>query len=166
MHKFILSVIFFFNYKMELLTKKAIRLNLKKIRLENQPSIKEAANATLKSSIVARVLQITQSKPAIVAGYYPIQSEFSVLPALSMLQASGYTTALPIAVKKRTPLLFRQWTTNDKMETDIYKTPIPSKAMPYVTPDILLIPMLGFTESGYRIGYGGGFYDITILELQ
>jgi len=73
-----------------------------------------------------------------------------------------YPLALPIVVEKEMPLLFREWTPHSQMEYDIYKTPIPVKENKIVRPDILLIPMLGYSESGFRLGYGGGFYDRTI----
>ena len=151
---------------MELATKHAIRIHLKKVRKESQPYVSIPTITQFSHTIYTTLQQITNANPATIAGYYPIQSEFNILPVLTQLQTAGHTVALPIAVKKRTPLLFRQFTNNENMERDIYKTPIPGSHMPYVTPDILLIPMLGFTEQGYRMGYGGGFYDITILEMQ
>lgn len=73
---------------------------------------------------------------------------------------------LPVVDKKDEPLLFRAWKPNDILEEAGFGTQVPSISQKEVLPDCLLVPLLGFNEQGYRLGYGGGFYDRTINKLQ
>ena len=98
-----------------------------------------------------------------VGGYYPITTEIDVLPLLACIKNP---TALPCAIADNTPLTFRMWSQGDRLSTDIYNIPCPIKTAQIVTPDILLVPLLAFDTYGYRLGYGGGFYDRTIATQQ
>ncbi len=94
-----------------------------------------------------------------VAGYYPIDNEIDILPVLQDIQNP---TALPCTVQQNSPLIFKLWQQGDPMDTDIYNIPCPTANAPIVTPDIILVPLLAFDIRGYRLGYGGGFYDRTL----
>ena len=96
-----------------------------------------------------------------VAGYYPIKNEIDVLPVLHGLQNP---TALPCTITKHVPLTFKLWRQGDMLTTDIYNIPCPTQTAETVIPDILLVPLLAFDNQGYRLGYGGGFYDRTIAK--
>ena len=154
---------------MKIITKYEARQLLRAQRSIIAPCLPQFTINNFGESIVAAVKAYSSKYfkgVPIVAGYSPIHDEYNILPALHELHCSKFDIALPIARKKRTPLIFRKWFPGALMEYDIFKTPIPSKLYPDVDPNILLVPMLGFTEKGFRLGYGGGFYDITIRELQ
>ncbi len=104
---------------------------------------------------------------AVIAGYWPINAEITVLPLMVQLQHKGYACALPQVVKKGAPLVFRAWTEKTPLKANQYgiKEPDPAKA-PVVRPDVLLVPMLAFDPAGYRLGYGVGFYDLTLKQLR
>lgn len=104
---------------------------------------------------------------AVVAGYWPINAEINVLPLMVQLQHKGFTCALPQVAKKGAPLVFRAWNEKTPLKPNAYgiKEPDPTKA-PVVRPDILLVPLLGFDAAGYRLGYGVGFYDLTLKSLK
>ncbi len=80
-------------------------------------------------------------------------------------RAEGGRSALPEVVQKATPLRFRQWWPGVPMAPGVYDIPVP-QGTDVVTPDALLVPPVGFDAAGYRIGYGGGFYDRTLAAAS
>jgi 5-formyltetrahydrofolate cyclo-ligase len=64
------------------------------------------------------------------------------------------------------PLIFRAWEPGDKLVPGVWDIPIPQESAEEVLPDVLLVPMLAFDRAGYRLGYGGGFYDRTLEKLR
>jgi 5-formyltetrahydrofolate cyclo-ligase len=68
-------------------------------------------------------------------------------------------------VKARSPLIFREWHPGVALEKGVLDIPFPGPASPEVQPDAALVPMVGFDEAGYRLGYGGGFFDRTLAAM-
>ena len=101
-----------------------------------------------------------------IAGYFPVRSELDCLCVLDNLRHMGFRTALPVVGKRREALTFRNYTSKSDLVLGAYKIPIPHVQEGEVDPNILLVPLLGFNHHCYRLGYGGGFYDITIRELR
>lgn len=104
-------------------------------------------------------------RPVVVSGFHPVGEELDIMPLLRRLIADGHTIGLPVT-RKDQPLIFRRWTPETPMESGAMGIPWPSKAAPEVTPSVLLVPLAAFDNRGYRIGYGGGFYDRTLAELR
>jgi 5-formyltetrahydrofolate cyclo-ligase len=71
---------------------------------------------------------------------------------------------LPVVLQKNHPLEFRPWTPQTKMEAGVWKILHPAEG-PSVHPKALLIPLVGFDERGYRLGYGAGYYDRTLAAF-
>jgi 5-formyltetrahydrofolate cyclo-ligase len=101
-----------------------------------------------------------------VSGFYPYQAEINALPLLARLVSEGWQTALPVVMAKGAPLTFRAWAPGEPTGRGIWDIHVPLEAAPEIEPDILLVPMLAFDRRGYRLGYGGGFYDRTLAELR
>jgi len=97
--------------------------------------------------------------------YWPFKGEFDARPLVNELIAAGVTAALPVVVQPKMPLEFRRWTAGASMEAGAYGILIP-RERDIVTPDLLLAPMLGFDTAGYRLGYGGGYYDRTFAAIS
>lgn len=97
----------------------------------------------------------------LVGIYWPIRHEFDPLPFARRLIAGGGAVALPVVVGKAMPLEFRRWAPGMPMENGVYDIPYPA-AGPAVAPAALIVPLLGFDEAAYRLGYGAGFYDRTL----
>lgn len=102
----------------------------------------------------------------VIAGYHAYRTELDVTPLMRVLGASGWVTALPVIAARDAPLGFRRWAVGDDTAAGMYGIQVPVAQAEVVTPDIVLMPMLAFDGQGYRLGYGGGFYDRTIEQLR
>ncbi len=115
--------------------------------------------------IVARLLQQFPAPPGnCIAFCWPIHHEPDIRAALEAWQARGATGALPVVTAPAQPLAFRPWTRDTPLEPDRYGIPTPM-AGPWVVPDVLLLPLNAFDDAGFRLGYGGGFFDRTLAAL-
>ena len=101
----------------------------------------------------------------IVAGFWPLTYEPDLRPLFERLHAAGTTISLPVIVKKHAPLEFRAWLPADTLKPGAFGVLEPTGGNA-LRPTILLVPTLGFTEQGDRLGYGGGYYDRTLAELS
>ncbi len=96
--------------------------------------------------------------------YWPFRGEFDARPLVRDLIKGGMTAALPAVVQPKTPLEFRRWAPGTELEHGVYNIPIP-KERNLLEPEVLLVPLVGFDPQGYRLGYGGGYYDRTIASF-
>jgi 5-formyltetrahydrofolate cyclo-ligase len=102
----------------------------------------------------------------VVSAFFPYKSEIDTRPLLGRLAGEGWTTALPIVIALGEPLVFRRWMPGQPTRPGTWDIPQPTEEAPVVEPDVLLVPMLAFDRRGYRLGYGGGFYDRTLETLR
>ena len=102
----------------------------------------------------------------IYAAYSPIRSELSPLDLLARLAGLCCATALPITPAEGQPLRFRRWAVGDRLDDGPYGTKQPPADQPLCRPDVILAPMLAFDAAGWRLGYGGGFYDRYIEKIE
>lgn len=102
----------------------------------------------------------------VVAGYAPIGSEIDPRPWMQTLVSAGAVTALPVMRQEVEPLVFRRWSAGDPLEVRRHDVSEPLDTAPLVRPDVVLVPLLAFDRRGHRLGYGAGYYDRTISDLQ
>jgi 5,10-methenyltetrahydrofolate synthetase len=103
---------------------------------------------------------------AVVAGYWPIRGELDLRPWLAALDARGHRVALPVVVAREAPLGFRHWTPDARMVRGAaWNIPEPAEGE-VLTPDVVIAPLVGVDERGYRLGNGGGYYDRTLARLS
>ncbi|MEZ5793236.1 5-formyltetrahydrofolate cyclo-ligase [Albidovulum sp.] len=102
----------------------------------------------------------------VFSAYWPIKGEPDLRPLMAELHAAGVIVALPIVETKAAPLTFRRWTPETKMVRGDWNIPVPPPDAPEVRPDIALAPLVGWTAEGYRLGYGGGYFDRTLASLK
>jgi len=104
--------------------------------------------------------------PSTVSAFWPMRDEFDVRPLLMHLFAAGHELALPIVTARREPLVFRAWRPSDPLEAGPFGTLQPHRQRAEVEPDVLIVPLLAVDRDGYRLGYGGGYYDRTLAALR
>ena len=107
---------------------------------------------------------ISTREPLLLGFYWPIRAEVDCRPLVSTLLARGWRACLPHISDRNQAMRFREWTPKTKMVEGEYGIPT-VEAGPFVEPDLLLIPVNVFDTRGFRLGYGGGYYDRTISAL-
>ncbi|MEZ5666396.1 MAG: 5-formyltetrahydrofolate cyclo-ligase [Alphaproteobacteria bacterium] len=119
------------------------------------------------AALVPHVLALARDCGARTAsGYWPIGDEIDVRPALAALVAAGVVVALPVIVGRAQPLAFRAWRGDAPLVARAWGIREPGPDAAAVRPDLLLVPLLAFDACGYRLGYGGGYYDRTLARLR
>ena len=103
---------------------------------------------------------------ATVSGFWPIKDEFDPRPTMEALAARGHRLCLPVVIAKGRPLAFRAWAPGAPLERAGFGLSVPCWDAPPAVPDFLLVPLLAFDRRGYRLGYGGGYFDRTIATLR
>lgn len=109
-----------------------------------------------------------EGKPAIknIAAFWSMPQEPQLQALLEQwVEEHDYTISLPVITSNSEPLQFRVWNPDSTMEQGPYGIQQPDGEIAD-TPQIMLVPTLGYTRQGDRIGYGGGFYDRTIAQLK
>lgn len=101
-----------------------------------------------------------------VSAFIPFGDEIDTRPLLAKLAAEGFVTCVPVVVKLASPLEFRAWVPGEETVPGRWNIPVPPETAKVVEPDVLLVPLLAFDGEGFRLGYGGGFYDRTIERLR
>jgi len=95
----------------------------------------------------------------VVSAFWPVGEELNIKPLIEALHARGCVCALPVVTVKHMPLTFRVWEPGMPFIVSSFGIPEPGPDRPPATPDISLVPLLAFDEEGFRLGYGGGYYD-------
>ena len=106
-------------------------------------------------------------RPRLLGFYWPHRGEYDPMPVIAPRVAGGGQAALPVVVGRDRPLEYRLWSPGIAMTRGAlaFGIPHPSEGVPQI-PDILLIPLLGFDPQGYRLGYGGGYFDRTLAAWR
>ena len=102
----------------------------------------------------------------VVAAYWPIRDELDVKPVLTRLMDAGQPVCLPVVLGDGLPLELRLWAEGSPLYPSGFGTLAPDELAPIVEPDVILMPLLGFDKHGTRLGYGGGYYDRTLMKLS
>lgn len=147
----------------------AIAIHKKTLRAEALARRRAARDDEGAAPERVRGLFMRQMPPApgtVVAGYWPMGGELDVRPLLEAAHAAGARVALPVVAERHAALEFRAWRPGDVLEGGAHGTVHPPAAAPALVPDVLLVPLLAFDGRGWRLGYGGGYYDRTLAALR
>lgn len=106
-------------------------------------------------------LAIPISAGTLISAYWPIRAEPDLRQWMRAKWQQGVRIALPVAVALRQPLVFREWRPESPMTRGLWNIPYPAEG-PEIVPTVVLAPLVGFDALGYRLGYGGGFFDRTL----
>jgi 5-formyltetrahydrofolate cyclo-ligase len=107
---------------------------------------------------------LTTRLPSSLAFYWPIRAEVDCTPLVRLLVAQGWRACLPFIVARGAAMVFREWTPLTNMVAGEYGIPTVG-AGESMTPDVVLLPVNVFDHKGYRLGYGGGYFDRTLAAL-
>jgi 5,10-methenyltetrahydrofolate synthetase len=121
-------------------------------------------HAALSAAIVKHLLAAFQP-PAVVAFCWPIKGEPDVRELLTPWLAQGVQAALPVVLAEAAPLAFRAWQPDVPLQADRYGIPTPVEG-DWLVPEMILLPLNGFDADGYRLGYGGGYFDRTLAAFS
>jgi 5-formyltetrahydrofolate cyclo-ligase len=126
----------------------------------------KAAAGDAVARATARFLEVVgPCEGRIVSGYLPIRTELDPRPVMAALYGAGARICVPVINGKGKPLKFREWTPKSPLVAGPFGARVPESG-DWLEPDILIAPLIAFTRAGFRLGYGGGFYDRTLAMLK
>jgi len=125
----------------------------------------EERSAAARRALLHLVGYLRLTPESVLAAFWPIGRELDTRPLLEVMAALGITTCLPRMVATGEPLVFRRFRPGDALVEGAMRVLEPALDATAVSPSIVIVPMLAFDADGYRLGYGGGFYDRTLPAL-
>jgi len=145
-------------------TAKNSKRNLRRILLDTRSALQDSVRKKWDSAIYHHIIAHLKSNPVQSLGvYWPIQNEPDLRELYDFLFTQKIQLSLPDVVDKNSALQFLQWQPGEPLIAGAYDIAIPEKSF-ICMPEAVLVPCVGFTQSRYRIGYGGGFFDRTLKQ--
>jgi len=142
---------------------KAWRKQARQKLLAARSAIAAPVREDLSRRLIERLRPVLKARPGPVSFYWPIKAEPDLKPLMRELDAAGVEVCLPVCVKLGEPLRFRRWTKGAKMARGFWDIPVPADPVE-IAPRTLIAPIVGYDGLGYRLGYGGGFFDRTLAK--
>ena len=143
-----------------------MKTTLRREALARRDALSAEVRTAAAQTIAARPFPVAVPAGAIVSGFMPMKSEINPLPLMRKLADAGAALALPAVAGKGKPLVMRAYVFGETLASGVWGIREPGPDAAQVDPDILLVPLLAFDRRGHRIGYGAGYYDMTIAALR
>lgn len=138
---------------------------LRRTLLAARRAIDPALRAEWDAALCRRLLNWWRSSAQPALGvYWPLRGEPDLAPAYAALAATGAELSLPVVASPDAPLVFAAWTPGEAMDKDEMGVPVPAELRLVPAPLALLVPCVGFNQGRFRLGYGGGYYDRTLVQ--
>jgi 5-formyltetrahydrofolate cyclo-ligase len=144
----------------------AVKDTYRREALARRDALDPAMRAEAAEIIAARGLPVETPAGVVVSGFMPIRSEINPLPLLRHFAQAGASLALPAIAGREKPLIMRAWTIGAPLTRGQWGIREPGPDAPEQFPDIVIAPLAAFDRRGYRIGYGGRYYDLTLAALR
>ena len=142
------------------------KATLRREALAARDALPADVRAQAAEAIATRPFPIALRPGTIVSGFMPLKTEINPLPLMRKLAEAGARLALPVVAGRGKPLVMRAFAFGDALNSGQWGIREPKPEAAEVAPDILLVPLLAFDRQGNRIGYGAGYYDMTIAALR
>ncbi len=142
--------------------RKAERERLIGARLQLSADYRAAQTAAMTRELDRLILPAADTR---VSVYWPIRAEPDLRMWMHALSERGVRVALPVALALGQPLIFREWSPKVRMARGLWKIPYPAEGAE-VLPSVVIAPLVGFDKNGFRLGYGGGFFDRTLAGFD
>jgi len=139
---------------------------LRRTAMARRDALPPAERMAAALAIAEQGLPVEVTPGIVVSGFSPLKSEISPLPLLRRLADAGASLALPVVAGRGQPLIMRAWSFGAPLVSGVWGIREPPADAPELFPDILIVPLLAFDRRGHRIGYGAGYYDMTISGLR
>ena len=139
---------------------------IRKDALLRRDALPAAERTKAAEAIAARAFPLAIEPGEIVSGFSPLKTEINPIALMRKLADAGAQLALPVVAGKGKPLIMRAWRFGEPLASGVWGIREPKADAAEVAPDILLVPLLAFDRQGHRIGYGAGYYDMTIGKLR
>ena len=142
------------------------KAELRRDALARRDAISPAIRAEAAERIAARPFPISIPADGCVSGFFPLRTEINPIPLLRRLADAGAKLAFPVVIGRGHSLIFRLWSFGAPLGSGVWGIRQPLPDAPEVDPDILVVPLAAFDRTGHRIGYGAGYYDMTLNRLR
>jgi len=139
---------------------------LRTAALALRDALSAAARAAAAEAIAARTFPVAVTPGIIISGFSPMKTEINPIPLMRKLAEAGAQLALPAIAGRGKPLIMRAWQFGAPLKAGQWGIREPMPEAGEVAPDILIVPLAAFDRAGHRIGYGAGYYDMTINALR
>jgi 5-formyltetrahydrofolate cyclo-ligase len=143
-----------------------LKAQIRRDAIARRDALPPAERATAAAAIAARPLPVAAAPGVTVAGFSPLKSEINPVPLMRAFADAAAQLALPVVAGRGRPLTMRAWRFGEPLDAGVWGIRQPKPEAPEVFPDILIVPLLAFDRAGNRIGYGAGYYDMTIARLR
>jgi 5-formyltetrahydrofolate cyclo-ligase len=134
--------------------------------LARRDALPAAVRVAGAEAIAFRPFPIKFEQGTVISGFSPMKSEINPVPLMRKLADAGARLALPAIAGRGKPLIMRAWSFGEPLASGQWGIREPVPELPEVMPDILIVPLAAFDRVGHRIGYGAGYYDMTINALR
>ena len=144
----------------------AAKAVLRRDMIAKREALPVADRVAAAEAIAKRGFPVIIPAGSVLSGYSPLKSEISPVPLMRMAAEAGAKLALPVVVKRGMPLTMRVWAFGEALGSGQWGIREPKSEALEVFPDFLIVPLAAFGRSGFRLGYGAGYYYMTIARLR
>jgi len=144
----------------------SLKAELRTEALARRDALPADMRAGAAEAVAARAFPIAVKPGTIISGFMPMKSEINPLPLMRKLADAGAQLALPAITGRGQPLIMRAYSFGEELARGQWGIREPKPDTRHVDPDLLIVPLAAFDRAGHRIGYGAGYFDMTIHALR